>query len=89
MADVTANASVLYESGSAEKTVLYLVKNVDTSDTIDVSAKFSKVKSAVSIPAGGLSTGDVCAVASLVVTLDVAAATDDTLFVLVVGDSAV
>lgn len=89
MPDVSANASVLYDAGTGERVVLYLVKNVDTSDTLSVSTKFSKVKTAVSAPAGGLATGDVCAVAGTTITLDVAGATDDTLYVLVVGNAAV
>lgn len=89
MADVSANSTTLYESGTAEKVVLYLVKNVDTNDTIGVSAKFSKVKAAVSVPAGDPATGDVCAVAGTTVTIDTASLTDDAVFVLVVGNAAV
>lgn len=88
MADVTANATVVYEAGTAEKVVLYLVKKVDTNDTLDVSAKFGKLTAAVSLGAGSASPkADVCAVATTIVTLDVATAVDETLYVLVIGDA--
>ena len=89
MPDITANASVLYESGSAEKVVLYQVKTADTGDTVSVSAKFSKVKGAVTLGVGAAGTvGDVCAVSGTTVTIDAASLSDDTAFLLVIGDAA-
>lgn len=88
MADVTANAKIIAREGTAEKVVIYRVTQVDTGDTIDVSSEFSLVKDAVTVCTGDGPAGDVAADASLVVTLDIAAAADETFYVMVIGNAA-
>lgn len=88
MADVTANATVLFEEGSGEKVVLYRVKNVDTNDTVNVSTKFSLVKEAVTVCSGGGPVGDVAGISGTTVTIDIAAAVDETVYLLVIGNAA-
>jgi hypothetical protein len=86
MADQTANMKKLYQSGQAEVTILYQVKDVTSADTVSVSADFSKVKAAVNVPAGGSSTTTAPTPSGTTITLNVG--TVDTLFLLVVGDAA-
>lgn len=86
MAAVTG--TVIFEEGTAEKVVVYRVKGADTGDTLDCTAKFSLVKDAVTVCTGDGPAGDVAADAAGVVTLDIAAAADETFYVMVIGNAA-
>lgn len=79
----------LYDSGSyAERTVLYLVKNVDTADTVDLSSDFSEIKAGSFLASGGLATIGTVGTTVTAATLTLATMADDAIFLLVVGSPA-
>lgn len=79
--------TLVYESGVAERTALYSVRNVTTGDTLDVSADFSSPKQAIFLgttaSVKGLGT-----IAGSVVTIPTAGLANDAGYLLVYGSAA-
>lgn len=88
MADVSARMTQVYADGQSDKAVLYRVKNVDTTDTVNVSTHFTKVKSATFLPTGTLTTVGTVSVSGTVLTLTLTSLSDDNIYLLVIGQAA-
>lgn len=86
MAAITL-ATVVYESGSAERVVLYAIRNVTTNDTLDVGAEFSAPKQAIFL---GTTTGvkGLGTIAGTVVTIPAGTLANDAGYLLVFGSAA-
>lgn len=89
MADVTANAKVLYEEGLGHKVVLYRIRNVDTADTISVAGKFVSTIEAVAFAVENADAVAVTGFPAATLTLTLAGVADDTVYLLVMGNAAV
>lgn len=87
MADITANMTQVYSDGLGDRTVLYRVKNVDTTDTVNVTLQFNKVKSATFLPTGTLTTVGTVSISGTVLTLTLTSLADDNIYLLVAGQS--
>lgn len=89
MADITANLQNLYEEGLGPKIVLYRVRNVDTADTVSVSAEFVSTEVAIAFSASDKAEVVVTGEPATTLTLTLAGVADDTVYLLVYGQAAV
>lgn len=89
MADVTANAQVIYQEGDGFRVVLYRIRNVDTTDTVSVAGKFASTDIAIAFSASDKSEITVTGEPALTLTLTLAGVADDTVYMLVLGQAAV
>lgn len=89
MADITANLQNLYEEGLGPKIVLYRVRDVDTTDTISVSAEFVSTMEAVAIASENADAVAVTGFPATTLTLTLAGVAADTVYLLVYGQAAV
>lgn len=89
MADVTANATVVYSEGLGPLVVLYRIRKVDTADTLDVSGKFALAEIATAISASDTALLVVTGTPGTTLTLTLAGVADDTVYLLVYGQAAV
>lgn len=89
MPDVTANATVVYEEGLGPRIVLYRIRNVSTADTISVTGKFILAEIATAISASDTALLTVTGTPGTTLTLTLAGVTNDTVYLLVYGQSSV
>jgi hypothetical protein len=86
MADVSGQATAVYNDGSCEHTTLLSVKNVTAGDTLNVGSWFSVVKRAGLVSATGTTIANVTFTGT-VLTIPAGPASDG-VWIIVVGVSA-
>lgn len=90
MAAIASTAvTVLADEGAAERVVLYRIKNVTSADTYNVSERFARVVTASFVTGGSRSdTMTAASVSSTTLTLTLSGMANDTLYLLVKGETA-
>ncbi len=73
------------EEGSGQRASFYLFHNVTSNDTVDLSARFSRIVAAAMIGSTAVVAVNALTIAGAVLTFNPAGLVNDDVFVLVVG----
>lgn len=84
MAAVTPTTPIL-DVGGAERFCVFQLTNVDSGDTVDLSAYFKKIKISHFMAGGALNTQAAGTPAAAVITMTLSSLSDDTVYLSVLG----